>query len=245
MSTLLELQNISAGYDDKMVLNQVNLSIKKNDFVGIIGPNGGGKTTLLKVLLELIHPQKGQLIKKPGIRIGYLPQVNTIDKRFPISVKDVILSGRQSDKWWQRSSKNENKEVDQLLSFVGMDSHKKTAIGELSGGQMQRVFLCRALISQPQVLILDEPNTYVDKTFEENLYNMLAELNKKMAILLVSHDVGTISSFVRTIACVNGGLHYHESNKITNEVLKSYNCPIEILTHGTVPHRVLKQHHHE
>jgi zinc transport system ATP-binding protein len=85
----------------------------------------------------------------------------------------------------------------------------------------------------------------VDKTFEENLYNMLAELNKKMAILLVSHDVGTISSFVKTIACVNGGLHYHESNKITNEVLRSYNCPIEIITHGTVPHRVLKQHHHE
>jgi zinc transport system ATP-binding protein len=133
--------------------------------------------------------------------------------------------------------------VDDLLAFVGMEKYSSTAIGELSGGQMQRIFLSRALISNPQLLILDEPNTYVDKTFEENLYNLLGELNKEMAVLLVSHDVGTVSSIVKSIACVNGGLHYHDSNKISNEVLKAYNCPIEIVTHGTVPHRVLKHHH--
>lgn len=243
MSNLLELKNISAGYEGKTVLDKVNLTVKSNDFIGVIGPNGGGKTTLLKVILELIQPFGGKLIKPPGLRIGYLPQVNTIDKYFPISVKEVILSGRRASLW--RKTPRDEKEIDQLLSFVDLNNFKNRAIGELSGGQMQRVFLCRALISQPQLLILDEPNTYVDKSFEENLYNALNDLNKKMAILLVSHDVGTISSLVKTIACVNGTLHYHESGKITNEMLKSYNCPIEILAHGTIPHRVLKKHNHD
>ncbi|MBS2096896.1 metal ABC transporter ATP-binding protein [Carboxylicivirga linearis] len=245
MSNLLQLKNISAGYEGKTVLREVNLNVNPNDFVGIIGPNGGGKTTLLKVLLELIEPYQGSVVKKDGLRIGYLPQINTIDKKFPISVKEVILSGRHANNWKLGSNKKNAQKIDELLQFVGMNQYKDTAIGDLSGGQMQRIFLCRALISNPHLLILDEPNTYVDKTFEENLYNLLSELNKDMAILLVSHDVGTISSMVKTIACVNGGLHYHESNKITNEVLKSYNCPIEIISHGTVPHRVLKTHKHE
>nr|WP_319400283.1 metal ABC transporter ATP-binding protein [uncultured Carboxylicivirga sp.] len=245
MPSLLELANISAGYEGKTVLKDVNLQVNQNDFVGIIGPNGGGKTTLLKVLLGLINPQKGKVIKQPDLRIGYLPQINTIDKKFPISVKEVILSGQLAKKWWHRSSVQLNEKVDKLLHYVGMQKYKNTAIGDLSGGQMQRIFLCRALISDPHLLILDEPNTYVDKAFEENLYNLLGDLNNRMAILLVSHDVGTISSMVKTIACVNGGLHYHDSNKITTEVLKSYNCPIEIITHGSVPHRVLKTHNHD
>ena len=115
-------------------------------------------------------------------------------------------------------------------------------IGELSGGQMQRVFLCRAIISSPKILILDEPSTYVDANFENEFYSVLGELNKTMSIVMVSHDLGTICSYVKTIACVNGGLHYHESNLITPEQLKLYNCPIELISHGTVPHRVLLKH---
>ncbi|WP_439181831.1 metal ABC transporter ATP-binding protein [Carboxylicivirga taeanensis] len=246
MEPLIELKNIQAAYDKNVVLKEVNLTIHPNDFIGIIGPNGGGKTTLLKVILNLITPQSGSVIKSEKVNIGYLPQVNTIDKQFPITIKDVILSGRfAKDKWWQRTNREQLKKVDELLTFIGMDNAHHVPIGELSGGQMQRVFLCRALFSQPNVLVLDEPNTYVDKTFEANLYNLLGELNSKMAILLVSHDVGTISSMVKTIACVNGGLHYHPSNKITNEILKSYNCPIELVSHGHVPHRVLKHHDHE
>ncbi|MCU4163163.1 metal ABC transporter ATP-binding protein [Carboxylicivirga caseinilyticus] len=245
MSALLELKNISAGYDDKTILQGVNLQVNPKDFVGIIGPNGGGKTTLLKVLLELLPPFDGKVIKQTGLRIGYLPQINSIDKKFPISVKEVILSGQLSKSLWNKKHEKTSNKVDELLKFVGLEKYKHSAIGDLSGGQMQRVFLCRALISNPHLLILDEPNTYVDKTFEANLYNLLGDLNKDMAILLVSHDVGTIASMVKTIACVNGGLHYHASNKITNEVLKSYNCPIEIISHGTIPHRVLKDHKHE
>ncbi|MBS2210589.1 metal ABC transporter ATP-binding protein [Carboxylicivirga mesophila] len=246
MEPLIQLDNIRAAYDKNVVLNQVNLTVHANDFIGIIGPNGGGKTTLLKIILNLIQPLSGRIIKSDSVNIGYLPQVNTIDKQFPVTIKDVILSGRfATDKWWKRANKEQLNRVDELLEFIGLDRSHNVPIGELSGGQMQRVFLCRALISKPNLLILDEPNTYVDKTFEANLYNLLGELNEQMAILLVSHDVGTISSMVKTIACVNGGLHYHPSNKITNEILQSYNCPIELVSHGHVPHRVLKHHDHE
>ena len=246
MKPLIHLENISAGYDKNIVLNNVNLKVLENDFIGIIGPNGGGKTTLLKVILNLLLPYSGSITKDPTLKIGYLPQINSIDKQFPIMVKDVILSGRFStNRWWKKPGKHQLTKVDELLEFIGLEHSRNSSIGELSGGQMQRVFLCRALISNPNLLILDEPNTYVDKSFEANLYNLLGELNDQMAILLVSHDVGTISSMVKTIACVNGGLHYHPSNKITNEVLQSYNCPIELVSHGHVPHRVLKHHDHE
>ena len=246
MKPLIQLNTVYAGYGNNVVLSDVDFVVEINDFVGIIGPNGGGKTTLLKVILKLLNTLSGTITDSKALKIGYLPQVNTIDKQFPITVEEVVLSGRyQRGTWWKKASKEHKLKVRELLSFVSLEDERTTAIGELSGGQMQRVFLCRALMSQPNLLILDEPNTYVDKTFEANLYNYLGELNKKMAILLVSHDVGTISSIVKTIACVNGGLHYHHSNKITGEVLQSYNCPIELISHGHVPHRVLKHHDHE
>jgi len=246
MNSLIKLTDISAGYDNNVVLSDVNLNVEANDFIGIIGPNGGGKTTLLKVILNLLTPKAGSITRAENLRVGYLPQVNSIDKQFPITVKDVILSGRfAGHKWYRKPSKKQLLKVSELLEFIGLQNAFNTSLSELSGGQIQRVFLCRALISNPNLLILDEPNTYVDKSFEASLYNLLGDLNHQMAILLVSHDVGTISSMVKTIACVNGGLHYHASNKITNEVLKVYNCPIELISHGHVPHRVLKHHEHE
>jgi len=125
---------------------------------------------------------------------------------------------------------------------MGIFDIRDTAIGELSGGQMQRVFLCRALISEPKILLLDEPDTFVDNRFEGELYEKLRMLNQEMAIILVSHDMGTIASYVKTIACVNGNLHYHSSNRITQEDLDDYNCPIQIISHGQVPHIILKNH---
>lgn len=143
----------------------------------------------------------------------------------------------------RRSSAGEVRdEIEELLSEMGVIDIRNKAIGELSGGQMQRVFLCRALISKPKVLILDEPDTFVDNRFEGELYEKLKQLNKEVAIILVSHDVGTISSYVKTIACVNRELHYHPDNRITQEQLNSYNCPIKLITHGEVPHTVLKHH---
>ena len=131
-----------------------------------------------------------------------------------------------------------------LLKSVGLTKLADRPIGELSGGELQRTMLARALISSPELLILDEPNTYVDNLFEQELYQLLKDFNKDMAILLVSHDLGMISPYIKSIACVNQGLHYHPSNEITNEQLKVYNCPIELVTHGPVPHRVMENHKH-
>jgi zinc transport system ATP-binding protein len=130
----------------------------------------------------------------------------------------------------------------EMLERMSIAELREKAIGELSGGQMQRVFLSRALVSHPRLLILDEPNTFVDNKFEKELYQLLKELNKEMAILMVSHDLGTITTHVKTIACVNKQLHYHPSNLISSEQLASYDCPIQIITHGTIPHTVLPKH---
>ncbi|WP_027472753.1 metal ABC transporter ATP-binding protein [Saccharicrinis fermentans] len=246
MAPLISLKDIYAGYEpNKPVLREVNLEVNHLDFIGIIGPNGGGKSTLLKVILGLLKPLSGQLtyhLETPA-SIGYLPQINLADKSFPIRVIDVVLSGLMGKKGLlKRYTKEEKNKALELLHFVNLQKHAQSAIGELSGGQMQRVYLCRAIINDPQVLILDEPNNFVDKHFEGELYDLLQDLNKKMSILLVSHDIGTISSFIKTIACVNEELHYHLSNKINDQVLQTYNCPIELITHGKVPHRVLYNH---
>jgi zinc transport system ATP-binding protein len=245
MKKLLELKDLSAGYDKNIVLENVSFEVFSGDFIGIIGPNGGGKTTLIKTILGLIKPASGEmnmLISKTNI--GYLPQVNQIDKRFPISVIDVVRSGKANSALFSSFHKNaaEKEKAEALLAEMGISHIRNKAIGELSGGQMQRVFLCRALINDPELLILDEPSTYVDNNFEGELYLKLKELNEQMAILLISHDVGTISFFVKTIACVNRSVHHHPSNIISEEQLASYNCPLQIITHGNIPHTVLKQH---
>lgn len=251
MKKLVELNGITAGYDGAIALNDINFVIGDKDYIGVIGPNGGGKTTLLKVILGILPPYSGEILLKEsssGVRdfIGYLPQVNNIDKKFPITVKEVILSGIMSHKsFFSRYSQADKIRVDELLHKTGIEHLKNRVIGELSGGQMQRAFLCRALISKPQLLILDEPNTYVDNKFEGELYNLLKELNKEMAIVIVSHDLGTISSYVKSIACVNRQLHYHPSNIISQEQLAGYNCPIQLITHGHVPHTVLKNHNEQ
>lgn len=251
MSRIVELKNVSAGYAGEIVLEDINIDIFGNDFIGIIGPNGGGKTTLLKVILGLIKPYKGTVRfhddrhGKSSDSVGYLPQINQIDQRFPISVIDVVLSGLMSKEGlFSRYSGKQKKHAEDLLNQLGIFNLKKKNIGQLSGGQLQRVYLCRAVISSPHLLMLDEPNTFVDTKFETDFYEILKKLNKEMAIIVVSHDVGTISWYVKTIACVNRNLHYHPSNHITQEQLASYNCPIQIITHGDVPHTVLEIHKH-
>jgi len=252
MKRLLEIKNLSAGYENNIVLENISMEVFSGDFIGVIGPNGGGKTTLIKTILGLIKPVSGEMkLHISKTNIGYLPQVNQIDKRFPITVIDVVRSGKANTALFSSFHKNteEKGKAESLLNEMGISHIRNKAIGELSGGQMQRVFLCRALMNQPELLVLDEPSTYVDNNFEGELYLKLKELNEQMAILLISHDVGTISFFVKTIACVNRSLHHHPSNIISEEQLASYNCPLQIITHGNIPHTVLKLHdehdHHE
>jgi len=247
---LINLKDISFGYSHNTVIEQVNLEIKKNDFIGMIGPNGGGKSTIIKIIMGLIKPWSGKIEigtnqKGETIRIGYLPQYHLFDKSFPITVQEVIMSGLiRNQKSLFRFNSKQKAEAKALIKTLGLNNLQNQSIGNLSGGQMQRVFLGRALISNPDLLILDEPVTYVDNKFENEMYDLLQHINKHAAILLVSHDVGQIVSFVKTIACVNRYLHYHPSNKISEDVLASYDCPIELITHGKVPHRVLHNHPH-
>ena len=251
MNRLIEIKNLTVKYGNHFALEKASMNIQMHDFIGIIGPNGGGKTTLLKAILGLIEPTSGTIsfseeLKNKGSDIGYLPQVNTFDQRFPITVFEVVLSGLAGQKNLFRSHSAKNKEkVMSVLAELRLENVAHKSIGELSGGQMQRVFLGRALVSDPKLLVLDEPDTYVDNQFESELYEKLKEVNKRMAILLVSHDVGTISTYVKSIACINRELHYHPSNIITPDQLTSYNCPIQIITHGEVPHTVLGTHDHE
>lgn len=248
---ILSLKNVSLSLDNVQVLSNVSIDIRKGDFIGIIGPNGGGKTSLVKLMLGLLKPDNGtvsyHIPHASGLsRIGYLPQVHGFDNKFPISVQDVILSGLSGNKGLiSRHTSSEKQRAAYWMEKLGIISLKNKPIGNLSGGEMQRVFLCRSLISEPELIILDEPDTYVDSSFEKELYEQLQELNEKMAIVLVSHDVGTITYYIKSIACVNKELHYHDSNIITEKQLASYNCPVQIITHGDVPHTVLGKHDHE
>lgn len=247
MAYLFEMHSLSASYDANIVLQDVDFRVSENDFIGVIGPNGGGKTTLLKVILGLVKPVKGNMVFNneliTGKSIGYLPQISTGDINYPVTVTDIVLSGLMIQKGIiSRMSPSDKKRAGLVIDELGLSDMAGAALNELSGGQMQRVFLGRAIIGDPKLLLLDEPANFVDTTFENDFYEKLKDLNKRMAILMVSHDVGTISSHIKTFACVNRSLHYHPSHEITNDDLLAYGCPIQLVTHGDVPHTVLKIH---
>lgn len=240
---LLELKNISAGYGGESVIKGVDLEVFDRDFLGVIGPNGGGKSTIMKVILGLLKPISGQVIYSKKLKFGYLPQFNLNDVKFPISVKDVILTGLMSEKKILRKfSPAQIDKVEAIISKFGLSSYADAPYGELSGGQIQRVLLSRAIVTDPDLLILDEPTAFTDESFSKDLYSLLLEINKERAIIMVSHDTGVISTYVKNIACVNKTLHYHPGNEISTEILDKFSCPVEIIAHGPVPHRVLKTH---
>lgn len=270
MSTpLIEIKNLSAGYDNRTVLRNVNLTVYNRDFLGIIGPNGGGKTTLIKCILGLLKPTAGEILysdkrfvasdkqrgtaQRPALttnrsvlKMGYLPQYNSIDRKFPITVEEVILSGLSSQKSLiSRFTATHREKARQVITRMGLEGLEKRAIGALSGGQLQRALLGRAIISDPALVVLDEPSTYIDKRFEARLYELLAEINHDCAIILVSHDIGTVLQQVKSIACVNETLDYHPDTGVSEEWLeRNFNCPIELLGHGALPHRILAEHKH-
>ena len=270
MSTpLIEIKNLSAGYDSRTVLRNVNLTVYDRDFLGIIGHNGGGKTTLIKCILGLLKPTAGEILysdkrfvtsdkqgsaaQRPALtanrsvlKMGYLPQYNSIDRKFPITVEEVILSGLSSQKSLiSRFTATHREKARQVIARMGLEGLEKRAIGALSGGQLQRALLGRAIISDPALVVLDEPSTYIDKRFEARLYELLAEINHDCAIILVSHDIGTVLQQVKSIACVNETLDYHPDTGVSEEWLeRNFNCPIELLGHGALPHRILAEHKH-
>ena len=242
--TLVEIENMYAGYNGTVVLKAIDLQIFERDFLGIIGPNGGGKTTLIKTILGLLKPLSGNIIFGNELikgRIGYMPQTHGIDRKFPVVVSEVVESGLISQKKLSRADRKIK--TQEMIRRMDIKNVADKAIGELSGGQLQRTLLARAVINDPELLILDEPNSYVDKRFESRFYELLKEINQKTAIVLVSHDIGTVISTVKNIACVNETLHYHSGTDVDADWLEEHwACPFDMITHGNHPHRVLKTH---
>jgi zinc transport system ATP-binding protein len=247
---VLKLENVSVSYGSHAVLDNINLTVGEHDFLGIIGPNGGGKSTLLKAILGLVQPDSGTITvlgnspEKSRSKIGYVPQYNNYDHAFPVSVQEVVTMGRYSRTGlFKYYGKKDNQAVQGALEKVGMFDHASTQIGQLSGGQQQRVFIARALVSEPELLLLDEPTASVDSAMQTEFYELLEDLKKEMTIIMVSHDIGAVSVFVDKIACLNQQLFYHGSKEITSDVLEAtYKCPVQLIAHGEVPHRVLREH---
>ncbi len=250
-SVIIKLDRVTAGYGGKVVLRDVSLQVYRNDFLGIIGPNGGGKTTLIKVILGLLGTKGGTVDYYDGngnrtknLKIGYLPQYTNIDRHFPISVHDVVLSGLNSQKRFMHPfGKADKEKAEAAISEFGISDYAEKSIGQLSGGQLQRALLARATVSDPDVLILDEPNTYIDQRFQEQLYKMLEKINRNCAIIVVSHDIGTILQSVQNIACVNHDLHYHPAEEVTMQKMEKYfGGHIDLIGHYGMPRRILKGH---
>ena len=246
---VISVEDVWVQYNGVTVLEDITLSVQNRDFLGIIGPNGGGKTTLLKVILGLIKPNRGRVTvlggpPEEGRRfIGYVPQLTQFDREFPATALDVVLMGRLGRKGLLRRYTEEDMEIAyKALESVEILDLKDRQVGKLSGGELQRVFLARALAADPKILLLDEPTASIDEPTKTELYELLKGLNREITIILVSHDIGVISSYVDKIACLNRRLFYHGSKEITAETIEeTYRCPVELLAHG-VPHRVLKKH---
>ena len=249
MDPVITIKNLWAGYNADPVLENINLQVEDRDFLGLIGPNGGGKTTLLKVLLGLIKPQRGnvEILGRPveqGRRyLGYVPQWLEFDRAFPVRVLDVVRMGRLGrGKLFRRYHRQDEMIVQQSLEQVGMADLGDRPLGKLSGGQRQRVYIARALASQPQILLLDEPTANVDSKMQKSIYELLGELNQTMTIVMISHDLGAISRYVKTVGCLNRSLHYHQDRVITPQMIEAtYQCPVDLIAHG-VPHRVFPDH---
>jgi len=246
---VVRIEDVWVHYDGVPALAGVNLSINQNELLGIIGPNGGGKTTLLKVILGLVRPSQGKVsilgnTPKRGRKfVGYVSQHSLFDRDFPISVWDVVQMGRLSQVGlFKRYSEEDCRVALQALETVEMAGFRDRQIGRLSGGQQQRVFIARALVSEPKILLLDEPMASVDTPMQTGFYELLERLKREMAIVLVSHDISAVSIYVDKIACLNRRLFYHNSKEITAEELEAtYQCPVEMIAHG-VPHRILREH---
>ena len=229
MNPIIKIEHLAAGYEGKEVLHDVNLTVYQDDYLGIIGPNGGGKTTLMRLILGLMKPTKGSIsYYKDGkqvkeITMGYLPQYNDLDRQFPISVYEVVLSGlNKSKSLFACFSKKHHQLVADTLERMQLVDLKDRHIGALSGGQLQRVLLARAIVSKPDVVILDEPNTYIDRRFQKQMYEMLEQINKECAIIIVSHDIAEVLDNVKHIACVNHHLHYHDTADMPKEKLEEH-----------------------
>ncbi len=245
---VLEVRDVSFAYGDTPVLSEVNLTIRQRDHLVILGPNGGGKTTLARLILGLLTPDRGTIVYlQPELRhrIGYVPQHSAFEQWFPLRVREVVRMGRLAQRGILRPFRREdNRLTDRMLESLQITDLAALPVGSLSGGQLQRVLIARALIAEPALLILDEPTASIDAESRTQLRELLSELNRRIPIVMITHDMTAVAADVRSIACVNRRLYYHRAGELSSETIsRVYGCPVDLLAHG-VPHRVLGDHEH-
>ena len=238
-NVVIDIENISFNYGVVPVLEDVSLKIYEDEFIGIIGPNASGKSTLLKLILGLLEPDEGRIQKfnhdgnKVHDHIGYVPQHITFSRDFPVTVSDVVMMGHVT----ARSklfgySKNQISMAKQAMQALEIDDIVNRQVGTLSGGQLQRVLIARALVCQPEILILDEPTSNVDMRVEEDIFALLKNYSEHMTIIVVSHDIAFISGYVDRVACLNRTLVCHNTESISGKMIEElYDAPVKMIHH--------------
>lgn len=254
MSEAIRIRDLWVMFNHVPALEDINLDIQEGSYVGILGPNGAGKSTLLKVILGLIEPTRGQVLvfgenprrlRRAGTLIGYLPQKPLGQPQFPVSVLDVVLMGRYGRIGLGRCPGPEDVRIARAnLERLGILHLAQRPIGELSGGEQQRVFIARALALEPRLLVMDEPTISLDACAQDDLYEMIHSLKEEMnlTVLVVSHDIGAVARHVDDVVCLNRRIHVHEPPPIGRLALEStFGCSVEYLFHGEIPHRVVRR----
>jgi len=245
----IKIENVSFAYNGFRVLDSVNLAVYERDFLSLVGPNAGGKTTLLKLILGLLKPTSGsiQVFGLPPVkarsRIGYMPQHTNLDPLFPVSVLDVVLMGRMGNgRRFGFFGKSDREKAEEALRKVELQDIRHRSFSDLSGGQHQRVLIARALVIDPDLLLLDEPTSNVDAAVETELFELLDRLNEKMTVVLVTHDLGFVSGYVKRVACVNQKVVVHATHEISGEMINElYGSEVQMVRHDT---RAPENYHH-
>ena len=238
MQSVIEFHQVDFAYGRDRVLENVSLSIPAGDFVAMVGPNGGGKTTMLKLMLGLLQPNRGSVTllgrspEQGRVVVGYTPQYLHVDMQFPISVLDIVLMGRMKRgcRWW--CSKSDRRAAHDALAVMRLADKADTPFRLLSGGQRQRVLIARAICGDPEILLLDEPTNNIDPSAEAIMYDILQELNRRLTIIIVSHDLGVVSKIVKSVVCVNRNVVVHPTSEITGAVISElYGSEMRLVRH--------------
>lgn len=236
---LVECAHITCAYDSNVAVHDAHVTIFRQDFVGIVGPSGSGKTTLLKAILGAVTPVEGHVTKKPGLRMGYVPQVESVDWNFPVTVLEVVAMTRTAGRFFPRITAEERATALNVLERLGLGGLEGRHIRELSGGQQQRVFVARALFHQPELLVLDEPTSGVDVRTRHEVLHLLADLHDEgMSIVLTTHDLNGLAAHLPRVVCMNTHVVADGSplDVLNSQVLEqTYGAPMEVLVHGGMP----------
>jgi len=237
-TAIISFQDVDFSYSSEPILEDVNLKIHPGEFVSVIGPNGGGKTSLLLLALGMLRPTRGTVQvfgrapERERSRLGYVPQFTRFDPLFPVTVYDVVQMGRLGRFWTGPYRKDDREAALTALEQVGLAELRRRSFSELSGGQRQRVLIGRALATEPEVLLLDEPTANVDRLATDKLYELLVDLNQRLTVVLVSHDLGIVSRFVSSVVCVNKTVFTHPVSELTGEMIRDlYGGEIALVRH--------------